>query len=341
MNNPQVKLPTQFKKSHELVFSQQDLSSREANVFALMMASMRENDWENGSPRYSFSSQKIVEYLGLNKRAISSQLAPVCRSLSSRCVGILEQNKDKFDFRPLFKRVVYKDAVLTLVPNDELKNEYLLHSQGFALIKTASYLNIKGEYTKRLYEMLSRFKHDGFKLPVMSIERLQAYLGVLEQNGTLKESKKSFKNTSLFLDRCVRKSIAELQQNTKTNKEIHFITNGKEIGFKCHKTGTKITAIEFTFKWIADITAENAFSKITMAEAKSAITELETRRARGDNIDIKDLKILAHAYRSLNHESANTRASEIDIEIATYSEQPEQTENIDDFLDKLDMLKAI
>lgn len=341
MNTTQVKLPKQFKKSHELVFAQQDLSSREANVFALMMATMKESDWDQGSPRYNFSASKIVEFLGLNKRAVASQLSPICKALTSRTIGIFEQSKGNFDFRPLFKRASYSDATLTLVPNDELKAEYLLHSQGFALIKTATYLNIKGEYTKRLYEMLSRFKNDGFKLPVMTIDKLQAYLGILDQKGKLKDSKKSFKSTSLFLDRCIRKSIAELQSNPKTSKEIFFITNGKEIGFKCHKTGAKITGIEFTFKWISDLTADNAFEKITITEAKSAITEIEIKRVRGEHVDLEELKILAHAYRTLNHEVADTRAREIDIEIATYSEPTCESENVNDFLNKLEVLKAV
>ena len=311
-------------------------------MFALMMASMCEEHWEKGSPKYTFPSSKIAEYLGLNKRSISSQLAPVCKALVSRSIGILEQNKDKFDFRPLFKRAAYADGELILIPNDELKDEYLLHSQGFALIKTESYLNIKGEYTKRLYEMLSRFKDDNFKLPVMSIKRLQAYLGILDQSGKLKPTKKSFSSTSLFLDRCIRKSISELLSNPKTNKEIHFIKNGKEIGFKCHKSGTKIISVEFTFKWIADLTADNAFEKISIAEAKSAITEIEVKRSRGEHTCLKDLKILAHSYRTLNHIEADKIANDLDFEIATFVEEDDdQSEDVTNFLAKLDKLKSL
>ena len=40
-------LPKHIKKGHQLVFSRQDLSAREADMFALMIANMSVDDWKN------------------------------------------------------------------------------------------------------------------------------------------------------------------------------------------------------------------------------------------------------------------------------------------------------
>ncbi|EGU36352.1 replication initiation protein [Vibrio ichthyoenteri ATCC 700023] len=332
-------LPKHIKKGHELVFSQQDLTAREANIFGLMVANMKPDDWSEQTPEYRFTAGQLSEWLGLNNRAIGSQLKQVVSRLSSRKIGIIVDKSDdtEFEFTPLFKKVIYKDRVLTLIPNDALAKEYIEYNQGFSLINTKSFLGLKREYTKRLYEILSRFKGNGTNLKPIDIEDLKAFMGLLDENGRLKSNKSSFKNTSVFITRCLRDSIEELSTDLKTRKEILFQESEDGLGIKLHKHGRHIYAIEFLYHWISpSIPIEN----LCFEEAKRTITRLETQRLTTDSpLTDDELILLAHSYRSIDEED---RAAAVEQALLTRERSASKTSMEDkSFLSKLAELEKM
>lgn len=333
-------LPKHIKKGHELVFSQQDLTAREANIFGLMVANMKPEDWEHQTPEYRFTARQLSEWLGLNNRAIGSQLKQVVSRLSSRKIGIVvdKPGDTEFEFTPLFKKVIYKDRVLTLIPNDALSKEYIEYNQGFSLINTKSFLGLKREYTKRLYEILSRFKSNGTNLKPIDIEDLKAYMGLLSEDGSLKENKSSFKNTSVFITRCLKDSIEELSTDLKTRKEILFQESDDGLGIKLHKHGRHIYAVEFLYRWINQT---NPIEALNFDDAKKTITRLETQRLTTENpLTDEELTLLAHSYRSIDEEERAMAVEKALIERANAPSQ-EVLENDKSFLDKLTELEAI
>lgn len=99
-------LPKHIKKGHQLVFSRQDLSAREADMFALMIAHMKVEDWDSSTPRYEFTSQQLSEWLSVESKHVGSNLSPVANRLASRKIGIkveTAKGDTEFDYRPLFK----------------------------------------------------------------------------------------------------------------------------------------------------------------------------------------------------------------------------------------------
>ena len=346
MNSNLVKkLPRHIKKGHQLVFSQQDLTAREANLFGLMIAHMRPEDWDSGTPEYTFTAAQLSEWLGLNNRAIGSQLKGVVSRLASRKIGIInEKGRDtEFEFTPLFGKAIYKDRVLTLKPNVELVSEYIAYNKGFALIETKSYLGLKREYTKRLYEILSRFKSGGNKLNIMSVDEIKAFMGLLTESGELKPDKHSFKSTSVVLRYCIKESIAELVSNARTNKELLFNQSKDGLGFKYHKHGRNIFAVEFLFSWV-DVS--NPIEKLNFDDAKNNITKLETKRlSTGEPLTNEELGLLIYSYRSIGEED---EAREVEKALSTREEEEskmEQTqvpeERDTSFLDKVKRLKKM
>ena len=332
-------LPKHIKKGHELVFSQQDLTAREANIFGLMVANMKPEDWSKQTPEYRFTASQLSEWLGLNNRAIGSQLKQVVSRLSSRKIGIIvdKSNDTEFEFTPLFKKVIYKDRVLTLIPNDALSKEYIEYNQGFSLINTKSFLGLKREYTKRLYEILSRFKGNGTNLKPIDIDDLKAFMGLLDENGNLKNNKRSFKNTGVFINRCLRDSIEELSCDLKTRKEILFQESEDGLGIKLHKHGRHIYAVEFLYHWI---NPSNPIETLCFEEAKRIITRLETQRLTTDHpLTDDELTLLAHSYRSIDEEE---RAVTVEQAILTRARSVCK-EAIDDksFLNKLAELETL
>nr|AKN36603.1 Replication protein [Vibrio splendidus]AKN37901.1 Replication protein [Vibrio sp. FF_482]AKN37950.1 Replication protein [Enterovibrio norvegicus] len=342
-------LPKHIKKGHELVFSQQDLTAREANLFGLMVANMKPEDWDNQgkTPEYRFTASQLSEWLGLNNRAIGSQLKQVVSRLASRKIGIIieKQGDTEFEFTPLFKKATYKDRVLTLIPNDALSKEYIEYNQGFSLINTKSFLGLKREYTKRLYEILSRFKTDGTNLKPIEIDDLRAFMGLLNEDGSLKANKSSFKNTSVFLSRCIKESIEELSEDPKTSKEILFLESEDGLGIRLHKHGRNIHAVEFLYRWINNA---NPAQKLHFEDAKRNITRLETKRLTTDEpLTTEELELLSYSYRSIDEDD---KAAFVDQALMSRQSSgngdvtPELVDGDDDdksFLDKLAELERI
>lgn len=339
-------LPKHIKKGHQLVFSRQDLSAREADLFALMMAHMKEPDWHNNTPVYSFPCSQISEWLSIESRHVGSILSPVAERLSQRKVGLRTLSKkgeEEFDYIPFFKRLTYKNGCLVMIPNDELRTEYIEYNQGFALINARNFFNLKKEYSKRLYELLSRFKTEGTTMKAQNLEDLKGLFGILDEKGQLKTDKTSFKNNSVFMKRCIRDSIKEISNNPQTRKELLFLPSDKgEQGYQLIKQGRKIVGIEFLYRWLET----NTVQELNTHDAKETIRKLELQRLQsGERLSISELQLLAQAYRAINQTDT---AEQIDHSIfqrqheaVTSPESTPEQEDIDTMLANIKTLKQM
>ncbi|EGR3970600.1 RepB family plasmid replication initiator protein [Vibrio cholerae] len=338
------RLPKHIKKGHQLVFSRQDLSAREADMFALMIAHMKADDWNTTTPHYEFTSNQLSEWLGVESKHIGSNLSPVANRLASRKIGIKIESKKgdtEFDYRPLFKHIAYKNGVLTMVPNDMLKSEYIEYNQGFALINTRNFFDVKKEYSKRLYELLSRFKDKGFEMHQQKLNELKGVFGLLDEAGKLKKDKSSFKNNSVFMKRCIRESIKELSEHPQIRKELLFLEGDSgEKGFEVVKKGRTITGIKFLFRWIKLGTVD----ELNQHDALKTIRELELKRLQ-DNIRLSEneLESLAIAYRYVGKEDHALKVEESlsKRHLKQNEVQEEDTNEVDSLLDKIDTLSEI
>ncbi|WP_194439545.1 replication initiation protein [Vibrio fluminensis] len=338
-------LPKHIKKGHQLVFSRQDLSAREADMFALMIAHMKTSDWETSTPHYEFTSHQLSEWLGLESKHIGSNLSPVANRLASRKIGIKVENAKgdvEFDYRPLFKHIAYKNSVLTMVPNDMLKPEYIEYNQGFALINTRNFFDVKKEYSKRLYELLSRFKDKGYEMHQQKIDELKGVFGLLDEAGKLKKDKISFKNNSVFMKRCIRESIKELSEHPQISKELLFLESDKgDKGFELIKKGKTITGIKFIFRWLKLSTID----ELNQHDAMKTIKDLEIKRLQ-NNVRLSDVELeaLAIAYRYIGKDEL---ALKVEESLSKRHLQPnnqdseDSQEAIDSLLEKIDTLSEL
>lgn len=282
-------LPAQFfKKSHDLIFSQTSLSAREHDLMALLLSRLHEEHWEsfkNGlipkSPAYDFNSDVLCEWLGVKKADLYNTLADTADRLSDRKVGVKKEGRKSFTFIPLFKRLEYQNAVLTMTPNDELMLEYLGVSQGHAQVDHRVFRKLRREHSKRLYPLLCRFKNQGTKLHPQSITELHAFFGLLNERGEL--IKKSYANNKVFIERCIKMSIEEI---AKTDSAIEFdIGPDGYIGYQPIKKGRKIDKIEFLFNWTSVYEKKPRAKKhqrieaLTYADAVNTYWDIELERA--------------------------------------------------------------
>lgn len=336
------KLPKHIKKGHQLVFSRQDLSAREADLFALMIANMKVTDWDKNTPHYEFTSHQLSEWLGINSKHIGSNLSPVANRLASHKIGIkieTERGDVEFDYRPLFKHIKYKNGTLTMVPNDMLKTEYIEYNQGFALINTHNFLNLKKEYSKRLYELLSRFKDQGFEMHPQKLIELKGVFGLLDEAGKLKKDKSSFKNNSVFMKRCIRDSIEELAKHPTIRKELLFLeSNHGDKGFELIKKGNRIVEIKFLFRWLK----QGNIEELNQHDATNTIKELEIKRIQNkERLTDAELIKLSMAYRYLGKDEHADRVDQSLAKRQAIVEPQTEEIEIESVLEKIDTLIEI
>ena len=299
-------LPLHTKKGHQLLFSYQDLSARESDLFTILMSFMKAEDWDNKTPEYQFSSFNLSKWLDIDTKHLASCLNPLCERLSEKKMGFKDSNTGDFDYIPLFKRFRYRNRELTIVPNDILKEAYIAYQSGFALITTDNQLSLKREYSKRLYEILCRFKgKSGQFLKPLGIKELQGMFGILNEKDELKSDKKSFKNNSVFMKRCIKESIAELCTNPNTKKEIMFLPGDRgTLGYTTHTEGNKIIKIEFIYRWIS----KNSTAELTELSPTEVIGMLEAKRTmKKIRLTNDELEQLATAYATIGQTERSAR----------------------------------
>lgn len=250
-------LPNQFfKKSHELVFSQLALTAREHDMMALFLSRLNREHWTDflekrdiHAPQYTFHADVLKDWFGLSSKQLYPTLRPAAERLSSRKVGLANDNEQEFDFIPLFARVKYSKGALTIVPNSELINAYVDYSAGHAQINHHAFRGLKSEHSKRLYTLLSRFKDSGTQLHPQKMDALHALYGLFDEKGAL--LKTSYGQNKVFIDRCIKKPILEMTKCVEVCKDLEFLVDDKtgNLGFAPVMQGKRIVAIEFLYRW--------------------------------------------------------------------------------------------
>lgn len=294
-------MPAEVKKGHEFLFARQGLSPLEQDMLLLFFTQIeREHADAAGEvmmPTYRFDAGVLCQWFNVpSSRNLASVLRPAASRLAGQVVG-LEQRKGstvRFDYRPIFARVAYEDGVLTMVPNQMMWPELFEYSRGFALINHRTMRSIKGQYAKRLYELLSRFKDNGSRLYMIRIESLMGVMGVFDQDNKIQV--KSFdgpRGVTIFVDRCVRGAIRELMEHPEVKQELAFLeVEGGSRGYRTIKEGGKITKIEFQYFWIP---AKGSVDEAIVAEARATIVKLTKLRAHRKLTD-EELNDLLNAY---------------------------------------------
>lgn len=291
-----------FKKSHQLVFSQLALTPVEHDIFALFLSKLHKDHWENfithngkdvDAPQYNFSNQLLSDWFNVEKSQLSAILKKPSSRLAKKVIGI-HSDKGDFDFIPLWKRISYRNGVLTLKPNPELMTEFLGISQGHSQIPQAIFRKIQLEHAKRLYTMLCRFKFndDSKGLHPQTIDELHAFFGLKDEQGKL--IKKTYAVTGNLINRIIKPAIAEIADK-EPNIRFLIDENGKKpnYGFRYIKAGRKITAIEFLFEWIpTKMKKPNPAQekKLTLDDAIKTYSALLTKTLLPNQDELENLK---------------------------------------------------
>ncbi len=286
-------LPESFKKSHQAVFSIHDQSRHEQNIFTIVNSKMHPSHWANGKyPIYEFKAAELSEWLGISSKHLGTTLKPAALRLLKRTVGVEVNEKGtcEFEYISLFSKISYRNAKLTVIPNPLVRDFLLEYSRGYADLNPRKMIKLKKNHSKRIYEMLSRFKETGTYLYPIKINKLQRYFGLFEKDGFLKNNKKSLKSSSVFVTRYISDAIKEISK-VCADEIVFFEGKQGHLGFTPIKKGKQYEGVEFHYKWL------KSNAKMTVDEAVQTIKNLEQKRLVNKiELTIKELDMLSVAY---------------------------------------------
>lgn len=249
-----------IKKSHEIVFSQLDLTPIEHDIFAMFLKRLafdNREDYllpaEDGKLiytgkllAYEFTSEEIKNWFHIEPSVFKRVLYEPCKRLMGKSIGL--KSKDEFKHTALFKEIGYKRGVLTIIPNDILLPAYFGGSRGHARVSDIEFRSLKKESSKKLYAILSRFKdHGSGTVGYRTLSELYGLFGLLDEEGGLKKT--TFSKLSLFLNRVIKPAITEIEQVEPRIKFYADDASPQYYGFRVGKEGRKVVKLEFLYYW--------------------------------------------------------------------------------------------
>ncbi|MGR5178890.1 replication initiation protein [Vibrio mediterranei] len=260
-------------KSNDIVFASMALTPKMCDVLSLLFTKMRAQDWfldgdtssdNHAIPHYQFEAKEIAAFFKIkSSKNVASLLRSPVRSLTETVIGIEQENGD-FDYSPLFSRCKYEKGVLTIIPNNELRNSYIAKAKtnGYALISNDQYLALRDAHSKKMLDLLSRFK-TGQKLYPISIKKLQVVFGVYGRDGKLLMP--TYKSPKTFLKRLIASSLKTISESEESRARIVIEESEHQgtLGFEFvndDEGDDKIdenTRIRFLYSWLASFTDEN------------------------------------------------------------------------------------
>ena len=165
------------------------------------------------------------------------QAMELVQKLTTRNIGIHDEDKQKYHFHPWFTRATYAygEGYIEVRLNDNLQDLFLQLSREYTAIDLEYALLLNSAYSVRIYDLLKQYSAIGER--IVPLDKLR----------TMLELSKKY---PLFAD--IRRNVIEpAQKELREKTDIQF-------EWKPVKTGRKVTAIHFSiFRNKPKITTEN------------------------------------------------------------------------------------
>lgn len=258
-------VPPYHLKPNAFVFASIKATPRMLDILALLFTEMTEGDWfdENGeqtTPDYYFKNDKLKKWFGIDRvEALAATLRTPAQRLSSTAVGIYSKTKQDFAFFPIFQEISYKGGVLKITPNSSLRNEYIINANseaGFAKVSNHVYLALKDTYSKRMLDMLSRFRTEVSSLYPISVERLQKQFGIIGQNN--KVLMKTYESPSRFVSHVIKPSLIKISQSEEAQGVLEVLESPSgALGYELIDFDGANPKILFHCKWLTEHSEED------------------------------------------------------------------------------------
>lgn len=213
--------PEKVKQANSLVQARYDLSAWELNIFILMLYEMKLARFEKNY--YQVSLEKLAKYTpGLN----ITHVKDAAEKLSRRTLKI--QNGEKWLVAPFVSSCEYLMGYLEIGVDSKLLKHYQ-DLEKYTVYELQTALSVRSKYTKRIYQLISQYKHLGHY--ITRVDELKMLLGLINE----KTGKEEYKMWTSFKERVLDVAKREL-----------FETGELAFTWRVHqKQGKKITHLYF------------------------------------------------------------------------------------------------
>jgi len=217
-----------FRQAPALVNGNYSLSGAESNLFYALLTEIDINDEDFKD--YIFTRKQLEQKLGITTN--TDQLRSTAKSLMRKVFEIVH-NKNDWELMG-FSYFSYKDGLFTC-RFDKAMKPYLLELKQYALADIRQLIQMKSEYSKRIYLMLKDRRNHGERK--LNIEELYVQL----------EVPKSYHRYADFKRKVLLQSVKDINKYTDLEiKNIGTVKNPKY--FEEHKPSRKVEAVTFYFK---------------------------------------------------------------------------------------------
>ena len=217
-----------LRQSPSLINANYSLNNSESNLFYALLTEIKKEDKDFKD--YSFTKNQLEVKLGIELN--TTQLRTTAKSLMRKVFEVVRSEED-WELMG-FSNISYKNGVVTCRFDKALK-PYLLDLKQYALADIRYLVQMKGEYSKRIYLMLKEYDKIGHRK--LEIKKLMEQM----------EVPKSYYRYSQFKQKVLTQAVKDI--NLYTDFEIQNIgTSEKPIYFKENKFLRKVESVTFEFK---------------------------------------------------------------------------------------------
>ena len=222
---------------NDLVSAHYDMSATEQNIFCMVLRQIKQEDASNRvyhiSDRVYHISVKDLE-AATGKKLDYSNISLATKKLIARVCTIRRNNGNVLDVGMISDAEYVKGTgVVEIGISPKIRPFLFDMKKHFTKYRFHMFMALRSKYAKRLYKMLSQFKHTGIMR--ITVEELKSRLKLIDR----KTNQEKYVEWSMFVKKVLEVSKRELMANT----DIHFT-------YTARKTGRKYTDLEFHIQHI-------------------------------------------------------------------------------------------
>lgn len=318
-----------FSKSNSIISSKYKASLLEQKLLNIVLARLQQRNYVDRGEQEGLvceiRAKELRDMLGVKGGSFYTQLKPAAAAMTSRTIGFVNDDLERFKYVSLISSAEYDDGLFTVKFNHELK-QYLTPKAQFTVLDLPVILHYKSIYSLRLHEILlskcykkkkygaSKYTtqdSDGrhFKIE-LGLSELKLSLGVVNAesytvqrilNGSSapdydkaveKAQEKSFNNWSDFRKKVIETAV----------KEINKTENGMTVQYQPLKggKGAKVYGVLFFVELGSNKKEEKEKSAekentINMSEDEQFDVQVQVKSLIQESITLKDIKAICDA----------------------------------------------
>jgi plasmid replication initiation protein len=207
-------------QSNKLIEASHSYSILEQKLIRMLARMIKKDDVD--FKEYQFKAFDLSNVLGTPQKNIYRDIDKITDKLMARVIKRKNDTDEEFKKFHLIKKVEFKNGILTIKIDEEVKGFYLELKQ-YTKYQLKNIMKFKNSYSFRIYELLKQY--EGIRYMELTIEVLRTTLDIKE---------KQYPKYSNLKQKVINVAQKEINLNTDISFEFEEI-----------KTNRKVTSIKF------------------------------------------------------------------------------------------------